>query len=266
VLFIGNVVTTFGMDTLLIREVARSRRTDLEILPAALGIQLALSILFMAGIFLLGSRLSSKTPETVLALKLYSFSLLPLAFTTVYSAVLRAFERMDLYLLLNFVAAACQTLFALAILLEGGGLLALTWGLLAVQVLSAIAGAWLCARWIPSFSFRWRASLPSLQARALPGLAPGQSERPGGGLPAPGDLDALFPFSRRRSGLVQRRRPHRRSLQDRQLRLLWSHFPGAVTAGRIERDCGRSNGSHSNPGRRNAGCRNVERSDYRLSD
>ena len=52
VMFVGNVISTFGMDTLLIREIAARRSADTPTLTAALLIQLALSLLFISIIFL----------------------------------------------------------------------------------------------------------------------------------------------------------------------------------------------------------------------
>src|SRR5690348_10935688 len=46
VIFIGNTLTTFGTDMLLIRDIAA--RDDFSRLPAALFLQLALSVLFIA--------------------------------------------------------------------------------------------------------------------------------------------------------------------------------------------------------------------------
>jgi len=168
-LFIGNVVTSFGMDTLLIRELARAPQDPAEFVPAALWLQLGLSALFIALVFITAGSLPGSTPETTAALKLYSFSLIPLAFTTVFSAILRAYERMDLYLLLSLVASGCQTVFALVILLPGGGLVALTWGLLIAQVLSALVSGWLCLRYIPALAFRWQARLAAIKAVAAQG-------------------------------------------------------------------------------------------------
>ena len=102
---LGNVVTTFGTDTLLIREVARDRRDSTSLVGAALWLQLALSASWLIVVVMGAQPLIDQSGDALLALKIYSLSLLPLAFFTVYSAVLRAHERMDLYLLLSAVAA-----------------------------------------------------------------------------------------------------------------------------------------------------------------
>lgn len=158
VVFVGNVLTTFGLDTLLIREVA-SRRTVLATsMTAALGIQLALSALFIGTVGLGGRWLPNKTPETALMLWLYSLSLIPLAFTTVFSASLRAYERMDLILGLNLLSAAVQVGGTWLVLGSGGGLLALIVLVLAAQIVTAVVAGGMCVRRVPDFALDLRVS------------------------------------------------------------------------------------------------------------
>lgn len=161
VIFLGNVFSTFGMDTLLIREIATVRRANAS-LTAALTIQLLLALLFILTLLLAAAWLPRQTPQTLSALKLYSLSLLPLAFFTAYSAVLRAYERMDLFLLLNLVTAVFQTAGTYLILSGGGGLMALVWLLLATQMVGAITAVLLCHHSLP-FSHHWTLSLPILR-------------------------------------------------------------------------------------------------------
>jgi len=156
VIFIGNVITTFGTDTLLIREIARTRATD--ILTSAFWIQVVLSALFIGGAFVWTGYLPNKMTETLVGLKLYSLSLVPLAFFSIYSAVLRAYERMDLYLVVNLFSALLQVGGAWLILKVTSGLLPLLLLLLVVQACIAMLSGVLCHRCIPNFSFRWRVS------------------------------------------------------------------------------------------------------------
>ncbi|MFQ5854093.1 MAG: flippase [Anaerolineae bacterium] len=183
VVFLGNVLTTFGLDTLLIREVARTRSAPSTTLPfdgdqdrrrgsggvlslskgqgsgrraaplvtATLWIQLGFSALLIGGIAVGAGWLPNKTPETVLGLRLYSLSLIPLAFNTAFSASLRAYERMDLILVLNLLSAVVQTGGALGLLQTGRGLVALVVFLLAVQTLTAVVAGGMCFRWLPGF-------------------------------------------------------------------------------------------------------------------
>ena len=164
IVFLGNVLTTFGMDTLLLREIGRSRRTGSPLMAAGLWLQLVLSALLVASLTIGAGFLPGKTQETQLALKIAAFSLFPLAFYTVYSAALRAFERMDLFLLLNLAAALIQTCGAWLVLQAGGGVLGLAVLLLAAQTLMASLAGVLCAQRLPDFSLPWNTSLKGLLA------------------------------------------------------------------------------------------------------
>lgn len=155
IVFIGNILTTFGLDTLLIREIARTRNTDTTSLGAALWIQIVLSAIFILGIALAAGIWPNKNPETILSLKVYSLSLIPLAFYTIYSAALRAYERMDLFLLSNLVAVFIQTTGAFFIFRAKGNLLDIALLLLFSQLITAGIAAWLCTRWLPNFTFHW---------------------------------------------------------------------------------------------------------------
>jgi O-antigen/teichoic acid export membrane protein len=108
VIFLGNVATTFGTDTLLIREVARTRRAAAGLIPSALWIQLMLSVAWLIVVAIGADTLNGQSAEVVQAVQVYSLSLFPLAFFTVFTAVLRAHERMAVYLLLNVVVAFAQ--------------------------------------------------------------------------------------------------------------------------------------------------------------
>ena len=88
-----------------------------------------------------------------LSLPLYSLALLPLALYSIASAVLRGFERMDLYLLLNLFGAAMQLFAGVLVLLAGGELTALLAALVVVQVLTAILAWRLARRHVGSIEF-----------------------------------------------------------------------------------------------------------------
>src|SRR5512145_2616234 len=80
-IMIGNTLTTFGSDMYLVREIAA--KADFSELSSVLVLQLILSCLFIGFVFLLAPYLPNQTPESILALKVYSFALIPLAFFTV---------------------------------------------------------------------------------------------------------------------------------------------------------------------------------------
>lgn len=174
ILFVGNVTTTFGLDTLIIRELAEPRtragRAGDGLLTTALLIQLGLSALFVAGVWVLAGVLPNQTPETAAALRLASLSLIPLAFSTIYSAVLRAHERMDLYLVFNLVTAVIMTGGALAVLPAGGGLVAIAVVILLAQCAGALAAGGMAH--LALRGFRWRLRAPStVMVRTVVGVS-----------------------------------------------------------------------------------------------
>lgn len=156
VVFIGNMVTTFGTDMILIRDIAA--RQDYSRLAPSLIIQLLSSTMFIVVTFL---------ATTLVALKIYSLSLIPLAFFTVFTSVLRGQQRMDLYAILNLATAALQLLFGLLFIQRGTSIVTVAVLLLIVQIVAAFIAWTLCRRRIP----RWQLSRPLLVS-ALKASAP----------------------------------------------------------------------------------------------
>ena len=145
--YLGNTATTFGMDTMVMRAVAGSEETP-QLQPqttAALLLQLALSLVYM--IVLAAISLAWEVPRTPLLL--YLLTLIPLAFGTIYSAILRGRERMDLYTGYTFLGALLQTAGTAFVLWSGGGLQAI-----ALTALVAQTGATLLASRLTS-SLGW---------------------------------------------------------------------------------------------------------------
>ncbi|MCB0031289.1 MAG: oligosaccharide flippase family protein, partial [Anaerolineales bacterium] len=118
ILFAGNIATTFGLDTLLIRAAAQGGAAVTPLARQTLKLQMLLVLLF-AGLIALGQPLLlSRTAAPAAALWLYLPALLPLALGTVGSALLRGWERMEFHLLYTMVGQLGQ-------LLAGGLLLIL---------------------------------------------------------------------------------------------------------------------------------------------
>lgn len=144
--FIGNTFTSFGTDTLLIREIAKARKVT-SLAGGALTLQLVLSSLWCCVLILF----RVQTP-----LLIFSLSLFPLAIFSIVSALLRAFERMDLFWGLSLVSGFTQILCAifaydlltLCILLFIGNL---TISFIALKILSILVPAFAL---IPLIDFR----------------------------------------------------------------------------------------------------------------
>lgn len=136
VIFIGNVLTTFGTDMLVMREVAANR--DFSWLAPSTVLQLILSGLCVGSIFLFSLPVAGNDPQLAAALRLYSLALLPLAIFTVCSAVLRGLELMRPYMWLVLLPAGFQAGLALVVLHPGSSILDLGWILLTVQTSAAL--------------------------------------------------------------------------------------------------------------------------------
>jgi len=136
VVVIGNVLTTFGSDMVLIREIAA--KGDLSDVLSALILQLILSTVFIGCVFLFGSSIPGQTADSILALKIYSFALIPLAFFTVITSILRGMQRMTLYALLNFGVVLLQVTILLIFIKHETRITDLAYILLAVQVTGAL--------------------------------------------------------------------------------------------------------------------------------
>ena len=143
IVFIGNVVTTFGTDMLLIREIAAT--DDIAGLASALWVQLLLSAVFIGGVFLISSMLPSRTLGDLSALRIYSLSLLPLAFYTVFTTALRGRQRMRAYAALNVAVIVMQISAAAWLLWRGGQLTELAILLVLIQLCAAVLACLICA-------------------------------------------------------------------------------------------------------------------------
>lgn len=147
VVVIGNVLTTFGSDMVLIREIAA--KGDFSEVPSALVIQLMLSFVFIGCVFLLALLFSNPTTDSVLALKIYSFALIPLAFFTVFTSVLRGVQRMMSYALLNLGIAILQVSAVLIFVQRSANVKELAYILLSAQIAGTLLAGLLC---VPLFS------------------------------------------------------------------------------------------------------------------
>lgn len=156
-ILIGNLLTTFGSDMVLIREIAA--KSELSRLSPALILQLGLSCLFILFVFLFAPYLPNQTSESLPALRVYSLALIPLAFFTVFTSALRGWQRMDSYALLNLAVAGTQVIAIALFVPQGTGIVSLSRLLLVIQIAAATLAGMLCALSIPGFWRGWRFSL-----------------------------------------------------------------------------------------------------------
>jgi O-antigen/teichoic acid export membrane protein len=145
---IGNTFTNFGTDTYLIREISRIGKID-SLLPTAFGLQLLLAVFWWLATLLL-------RPERELLV--YSLTLFPLAATSLATASLRAFERMDRVWSISLVNGVVQILAALM----SNDLWSLCVYLLFGQLLVAGISYWICSASLEAFRL-----LPFVNIRPL---------------------------------------------------------------------------------------------------
>lgn len=148
VLLIGNAFSTFGMDMLLIRNLA-SEENSFNLADGLL-LQVLLSLLYIAGVFAAGLF----TPVAS-SLKIYIFALLPLAFFTIFNIELRARQKMKTFSLLQFAASLLQLLAVLILWFLRADINSFTVFMLIAYIASALFAFILCA---PSIT-QWRFSL-----------------------------------------------------------------------------------------------------------
>lgn len=139
VIVVGNVLTTFGTDMHLIREIAASG--DDQHLTPALWLQLGLSLIFILLATVLSVVVPGLSSAGRVAMRIYAVALIPLAFFTVYTTALRGRQRMTAYSLLNIALVALQLIAVILVIRLRGGLVFLSFALLAVQLLAALIAA-----------------------------------------------------------------------------------------------------------------------------
>lgn len=152
IVFIGNVFTTFGLDTLIIREVALSRAAAddkiSQMVYAALTLQLLLSLLYIGLTWAFGWRLTTDASGAA-ALRVAVLALIPLAISTIFSAVLRGHEKMAAYMGFSVITAAASGLGAILLYWRGGSLLGAAWVVLLAQTTGAVAAVGLARQTMP---------------------------------------------------------------------------------------------------------------------
>ncbi len=157
IIFIGNMLTTFGTDMSLIREIAA--HGELTRLSSALAIQIILSFFFIALTWFIAPVLMSGTLDGIRGLRIYAFVLIPLAFFTVFTSVLRGKQFADAYAWLNLTGSSLQLIFVFIFIHPGASVEELFIFLLLAQSILALIGAAICHLKMPGFWRNWRFDL-----------------------------------------------------------------------------------------------------------
>jgi len=161
---IGNAVTTFGTDTVIIRELARDDRATPALLGAAIWLQLGLSALWLLAVWTVGG------PGLLLW---FSLALLPLSPYTAFSAALRAHDALQQFAWLNLMAAALVLALAAWLVQSRADLPALAAATFGAQTFAGVMALWLCRRVVPRFavSVAWDGTVLAAVLRAAFPLA-----------------------------------------------------------------------------------------------
>lgn len=103
VMLIGNSVTSFGMDMVIIRRI--TVKHDPGLLVDGLWGQVFLSLIFIIGTFIVGIFISIP-----LSVKIYTFALLPLAFYSIFTIAIRGRQNMQVFSIAQFMITALHLL------------------------------------------------------------------------------------------------------------------------------------------------------------
>lgn len=155
----GNVLTTFGSDMVLIRQIAPNG--DLSDMPSVLALQLGMSCLFIGAILLFAGFLPDRTSDGFLAVRVYSFALIPMVFYTVFTSLLRGLQKMTTYAWLFLGIALIQVLAVVVFVQRGVNIVELACLLLGVQIVGAVIAGVLCLPFISKVA-TWTFSLDRL--------------------------------------------------------------------------------------------------------
>ena len=136
IVFVANVVTTFGTDMVLIRDLAGTGPRDRW--AAALLLQLVLTGAAIAAIWIVAGAVPQQPAPFPAALRLLSLSLVPSAVWNVTSAILRGTGHIAEVAVLATLAAGSQLVVALAVVAGPGDLGAAAGAVVAAQLMTAM--------------------------------------------------------------------------------------------------------------------------------
>lgn len=140
IVLIGNAISTFGTDMVLIRKISAEK--DYSDISTSLAIQLMISFVFI---------FCTYTFSSLQSLHIYVFSLIPLSFFTIATIALRGSQNINLFSTLHFVFSFLQFISACLIYLLDKNISQLVVFLFASHILSAFVGLLFCFSKIPNF-------------------------------------------------------------------------------------------------------------------
>jgi O-antigen/teichoic acid export membrane protein len=122
------IFTNFGLNSLIIREVARDREKSGHYLANAVALRLALCALaapFVGGVILFGHSLFGVGDQAIVAFALLTLSLIPSNITATLSGLFNAWERIDVPATITVATTLARVTLGAAALLLGAGIVGL---------------------------------------------------------------------------------------------------------------------------------------------
>ena len=153
-------LSSWGVDSVTISEVAKDHAEAVRILPAGLAVRSALGLLAL--LVALGIAPLFVDGRPLAALAVLGVALLLDEISQYLSAVFRAFERMEFHAIVVFTNRVLSVLLALAIFAAGGKLLAVCIAYLAGSFGAMVFGFFFLARFLPD-GMRWRPDRTTLR-------------------------------------------------------------------------------------------------------
>jgi len=150
------IVISLGMDDLLVREVARDTNASRKYLGNIAVLRLLLSLAVMV-VIVISINVMNYPADTRLAVYIFGGYIVFTAFSFMFRANFRAFERMEWDALLEAMEAVVTTVVGLIVILSGYGLVALSLTFLGASILSA-AIAFIVSAWkftLPRIEVDW---------------------------------------------------------------------------------------------------------------
>lgn len=164
VLFIGyfDILTRFGLGTLLTRDVAKDRSLASPYLSTINGLRAGLwlaSLPVMAVVIAVYLRFGGLTADVVAAIALFALSLVLGNLADGFSSVFNAYEKMEYPAAISTVTAITRVSLGVLVLLAGWGFVGVAGVSLAANAVSATILGWLMLRHCLRPRFEWRPGL-----------------------------------------------------------------------------------------------------------
>jgi O-antigen/teichoic acid export membrane protein len=136
-IYMGVVIADFGIEPVLVREIAKQKERAAMFFRNAISMSLLFSVMIWP-VVIFAAGFLRYDPEVVFLIKIAGASFIFFGISKVSSAVIKAFERMDIIAYVSFFQAVLNVFLCSAVLWAGMGVLGLIIVLLAVEAIRGI--------------------------------------------------------------------------------------------------------------------------------